>query len=203
MSELKIKGNTYNADVLTGEILGANKSTEQVVTGSGGGGYQFTSGSYGQGVIRDIDIATVNTVKDQLFLKDRDGVEHSIKLVNMDVRCREGHKLSVVSVSKNAKGPSRCLLVYNHDTRDVFYNKLYLYQLMSLRWFHYITPIALALVFLWGFGGEKIFYLYSWGVVPGVFALIVALNALLTPILVRRFTSGPAIQSLLTSLKVA
>lgn len=103
---------------LSGTVLGATTRSETTVSGKiHGGGANSTYGTVApvQGKIE-----SKTTRYQTIFLRDDDGCEHTIELVDLLVPCREGHKLTLWRLGK---GP--WIQARNQSTNQVYrYGKL-------------------------------------------------------------------------------
>ena len=78
---------------LSGTVLSENTRSETEVSGKvyGGG----TNSTYGTTAPVQGKIESKTTRYQSIFLKDDDGAEHAVELVDLVVPCREGHRLTL------------------------------------------------------------------------------------------------------------
>lgn len=103
---------------LSGTVLGETTRSETTVSGKiyGGG----TNSTYGTVAPVQGTIESETTRYQTVFLRDDDGSEHAIELVDLLVPCREGHKLTLWRLGKDLWVQAR-----NQSTNQVYrYGKL-------------------------------------------------------------------------------
>lgn len=106
----------------TGKVVGASKNLETKISGGGGGGgggfsYKGT-GSTAPTYTNPIESTTY--VHDQLFLKDREGNERALQLVDFDIACRKGHIVTAMWAIPEGKKTGSYFTIINHSTNSKF-----------------------------------------------------------------------------------
>ncbi|GEM_PF-2203477 len=107
---------SYSIHAITGEVMGVKTRSETETSGTISGGHGMNVGGTGASSPVRGSIETKTTRFQSLFLKDDAGKEHSIELVNYLVPCREGHKLTLLSLHTGSNSAGRYIHAYNHNT---------------------------------------------------------------------------------------
>jgi hypothetical protein len=107
-------GARYRIHSRTGTVDSTDSRVETEVTGnvSGGGGV----GGYNAPVTGSVQSKT--TRYQNIYLTDDDGKEHNISLVNFEVPCRQGQKLTMLFLTAGDKESGSYFRAYNHNTRE-------------------------------------------------------------------------------------
>ena len=115
-------GRDYHIHVRTGVVESSETRAETEVKGniSGGGGY--SSGGYGSSNPVSGSIESKTTRFQNIFLKDEDGDDHVIELVDFLIPCKEGQKLSLFIVKSGGSLRGPYFRAYNHNTREHYEN---------------------------------------------------------------------------------
>ncbi|MES2429049.1 MAG: hypothetical protein V4560_18855 [Bacteroidota bacterium] len=141
MKTIDIHGRQYTVYNATGKVEESGKNLETRVHGGGGGGYNYR----GTGGSAPVSISSTTVVHDQIFLTDKNGVEHSFQLQDFDVACRAGNEISVMWAVKKGKAKGDYIAVLNHSTRQDYYNKKALKNMFRFNiWFFLGGGFALA-----------------------------------------------------------
>jgi hypothetical protein len=151
----KVIGRDYHIHVRTGVVESTETRAETEVSGniSGGGGY--SSGGYGSSNPVSGSIESKTTRFQNIFLKDEDGDDHVIELVDFLVPCKAGQMLSlfIVKSGHNLRGPY--FRAYNHNTREHYENpKAVSSEMFPIRKLVMATGGLAALFFLGGLFGN-------------------------------------------------
>ncbi len=107
---------------MTGEVVGADKSSTMQVHGGGGGGTGHIVGGHGYTTTSPVSVTSTTTIHDQIFLRDSAGKERSFQLSNFNVACRDGHKLSILWAKRKGKERGPFFRVINHTTNEQYTN---------------------------------------------------------------------------------
>ena len=107
-------GARYRIHSRTGTVDSTDLRVETEVTGnvSGGGGV----GGYSAPVSGNVQSKT--TRYQNIYLTDDEGSEHNISLVNFEVPCRAGHKLTLLLLTAGNNDSGSYFRAYNHNTRE-------------------------------------------------------------------------------------
>ena len=108
MREIEIRGQTYEVHTLQGRVVDQGKRFETIVTGGGTINHDPTT---------SVESRTV--VHDQIFVVDRNGREHVLKLVGWDFDCREGHLVTATWLIRKGRDAGPYVLIQNDSTGDV------------------------------------------------------------------------------------
>lgn len=135
-----------NIHQMTGEVVGADKSSTTQVHGGGGGGTGHIVGGHGYTATNPVSITSSTAIHDQIFLRDANGKERAFQLSNFNVACREGHKLSVLWAIKKGKKRGPFFRVLNHTTGESYQNKDGLKRLFMPHWI--VIPL-LVIISVW------------------------------------------------------
>ncbi|MDZ7643354.1 MAG: hypothetical protein U5K76_03420 [Woeseiaceae bacterium] len=113
-------GLEYHVYTRTGTVEGSDTRAETEVSGqiSGGGGASYGGTGYNAPVSGSVQSKT--TRYQNIFLKDDDGVEHTIELVNFLVPCKEGQKLTLYLITPGRKDAGSYFSAYNHNSRQKY-----------------------------------------------------------------------------------
>ena len=104
-----INGLVYDFYYLKGTIVGKEKTSKTELSSGGGGGYNFQ----GTGYSSTAPIISVTTVKDSIFIREDNGQEHQVSLINWDIACREGHQMVFVWATPKGARNGKYLAVKN------------------------------------------------------------------------------------------
>ena len=115
-------GRKYHIHVRTGVVENSETRAETEVTGSVSGGGGYSVGGHGSTAPVSGSVESKTTRFQNIFLKDEDGDDHVIELVDFLIPCKEGQKLSlfIVKSGDNLRGPY--FRAYNHNTREHYEN---------------------------------------------------------------------------------
>lgn len=161
-------GTPFSVNNLTGQVLDARKDITQEVSGGGGSGHIVD----GRGSITIDPVVTTTTITDTLFLKDEEGLEHSIRLHDFDIVARPGNLVTVQQFARRGQQEGWLGHAYNHSTREAFLQNDVIKVLMRPSWFWLLLTI-LGWVIAWNllsllpseggldFGGTIIFILVA------------------------------------------
>lgn len=128
-SEIKAGGNKYRLEYTTGIVITHDKRTETVVHGNAS-----TTSSF-------------SVVHDDIILLDDKRGEKAFQLVEFDVACREGNKLTIVWAAKKGQELGWDIAVYNHSTSRIHFNHNNMY-IMCERGMKRIVFSTMILVFI-------------------------------------------------------
>ena len=128
-SEIKAGGNKYRLEYTTGIVITHDKRTETVVHGNAS-----TTSSF-------------SVVHDDIILLGDKGGEKAFQLVEFDVACREGNKLTIVWAAKKGQELGWDIAVYNHSTSRIHFNHNNMYM-MCERGMKKIVFSTMILVFI-------------------------------------------------------
>ena len=103
-SEIKAGGNKYRLEYTTGIVITHDKRAETVVHGNANRTSSFS------------------VVHDDIILLDDKEKERAFQLVEFDVACREGNKLTIVWAAKKGQELGWDIAVYNHSTSRIHFN---------------------------------------------------------------------------------
>lgn len=118
----KALGRDYHVHARTGVVESTETRSETEVTGNISGGGGNTSGGTGYSNPVSGQVRSTTTRFQNIFLKDEDGDDHTIELVDFLVPCKEEQKLTffIVKSKNNLTGPY--FRAYNHNTREHYEN---------------------------------------------------------------------------------
>lgn len=153
IASAKTLGRDYHIHVRTGVVENTDTRSETEVTGniSGGGGYSSNGSGFNNPVSGSVQSKT--TRYQNIFLKDEDGDDHAVELVDFLIPCKEGQKLTLFLVKSqdNLYGPY--FQAYNHNTRQHYENaKAVSSEMFPLREALIASLAVAALFFLLGLG---------------------------------------------------
>jgi hypothetical protein len=113
LPKLTVDGAVVQLQVFTGVVMELRTRTETRVTSSGGGGaiYQAT------GFVSGTRVSSHVTHHVELFVRDSDGNERSVRLTNVDLPVRNGSRVSTVLGIYEGHNHGYSVGIYNHDTR--------------------------------------------------------------------------------------
>lgn len=111
MNHFDHNGKQIVFDTVTGNVSGAHKHGETVITGSGGGGFN--------GRTSDINIRSHTIVKQEFFIKQDGGKQVPVKLSAEDIPLMDDQKVTMISGS-NGKNSVWTHLVNHHA--DLYWN---------------------------------------------------------------------------------
>jgi len=163
---IRFGGKAYNIGGITGKVLDARKDITTEISGGGGGGTIVD----GRGTINIDPITSTTTVGDTVFLEDDEGLEHSVKMTDLDLALRPGHRLSVMALARPGDDEGLIMYAYNHSTRESFLQTAVAKYLLRPSWLWLLLTI-LAWIGAWqllsllpsedglDFGGTIIFIL--------------------------------------------
>lgn len=139
--QLVIRRNKYQLHKVTGAVVGANKHTETVVSGGGGG----TSAP--------VRIESETFVHDNLVLEDADAKKHSVEVMDFNLNTMDGNILTIAWAIRKGKQRGPYIYIYDHDTRQAYagtnrfgLGKIHQMHTPSFIWDPIVTA---ALVLLW------------------------------------------------------
>ena len=136
-------GVEYHVHERSGTIEGTETRAETEVTGNVSGGSGFSSGGTGFSNPVSGQIQSKTTRYQNIYLKDDDGDEHTIELVDFLVPCKEGHRVSLFVVKTGADRYGSFFHAFNHNTRQHYDHAKSLRQhLFPMKW----VAIALAVI---------------------------------------------------------
>ncbi len=110
-SEIKAGGNKYRLEYTTGIVITRNKRSETIVGGNAN------------------NISSSSVVHDDIILLDDKERETAFQLVEFDVACREGNKLTIVWAAKKGQKLGWYIVVYNHSTSRIHFNHNNMYMM--------------------------------------------------------------------------
>ena len=131
-------GKPYSVNHSTGQVLEVRKDITQEISGGGGGGTIVD----GRGTINIEPIKTETTITDTLYMADEDGIEHAVKLYNVDVDVRKGNLVTVQWLTARGSNSGPIAQVYNHSTRVQFLSVADIKALLRPSWFMYLLTIG-------------------------------------------------------------
>jgi hypothetical protein len=159
MKTLGLYGRTFEIHTQSGKVVGQSSSTTTQVSGGGS--------NYAGDRVNPVRSST--TVRNDIFLADRDGKEHHYSLTNFNVACREGHELSVLWAIRQGKQNGPYFLVVNHTTSEQFWSSdASLFKAFFQKWYHspiFIIPTVLFMFLLFPF------FCFSFGI--GIFLALI------------------------------
>ncbi len=136
-------GVEYHIHDRVGTIEGTDTRSETEVTGSVSGGGGFSSGGTGFTNPVSGSIQSKTTNYQNVYLKDEEGDEHTIELVDFLVPCKQGHKVSFFVVKTGTDRYGAIFHAYNFNTRQHYdHAKSLRSHLFPTKWF----MIALAAI---------------------------------------------------------
>lgn len=101
---------------ISGEVIGTERHSETIVTGSGGGGGGFVAEGYGLSSNSNISINSKTVTSRDFWIKTDDGKEKHYNF-GTDFPLRTGQKVSIVC-SKSDKGAAYSIMI-NHNAKTV------------------------------------------------------------------------------------
>ena len=107
MREIEIRGKTYEVHTLQGRVVDRGKQFETIVSGGSTINHDTTT------------VQSRTVVHDRIFVVDRAGREHVLKLVGWDVDCREGHQVTATWLIRKGHDSGPYVLIQNDSTGDV------------------------------------------------------------------------------------
>jgi hypothetical protein len=201
----KALGIEYHIHDRSGTIEGSETRAETEVTGSvsGGGGFSHSGSGFNNPVSGSIQSKT--TRYQNIYLKDEDGDEHTIELVNFVVPCKQGHKLTffIVRSGDNKLGPY--FQAFNHSTRQHYeYYKAVRSEMFPTRWFMIALGVIGTLIFLSSLAGSD--STFGGAILVTVFSLLLfgavfwVAGSVLGAVRARAVKNNPAFKTYLASL---
>lgn len=142
-------GVSYTVNDRTGTIEGSETRAETEVTGnvSGGGGY--SSGGTGFTAPVSGSVQSKTTRYQNIYLKDEDGDDHTIDLVDFLVPCKEGHKVTFFIAKSAGRAVGPYFYAYNHNTREHYaHDRALRSELFPTMWFMIALGIIGVLAFM-------------------------------------------------------
>lgn len=128
-SEIKAGGNKYRLEYTTGIVITHDKRIGTIVHGNAN------------------NISSSSVAHDDIILLDNKGGERAFQLVEFDVACREGNKLTIVWAAKKGQELGWDIAVYNHSTSRIHFNHNNMYM-MCERGMKRIVFSTMILVFI-------------------------------------------------------
>lgn len=128
-SEIKAGGNKYRLEYTTGIVITHDKRIGTIVHGNAN------------------NISSSSVAHDDIILLDDKGGERAFQLVEFDVACREGNKLTIVWAAKKGQELGWDIAVYNHSTSRIHFNHNNMYM-MCERGMKRIVFSTMILVFI-------------------------------------------------------
>lgn len=128
-SEIKAGGNKYRLEYTTGIVITHDKRAETVVHGNANRTSSFS------------------VVHDDIILLDDKEKERAFQLVEFDVACREGNKLTIVWAAKKGQELGWHIAVYNHSTSRIHFNHNNMYMMCERGMKRYVFS-TIILVFI-------------------------------------------------------
>lgn len=128
-SEIKAGGNKYRLEYTTGIVITHDKRIGTIVHGNAN------------------NISSSSVAHDDIIMLDDKGGERAFQLVEFDVACREGNKLTIVWAAKKGQELGWNIAVYNHSTSRIHFNHNNMYM-MCERGMKRIVFSTMILVFI-------------------------------------------------------
>lgn len=129
---------------VTGVVQSEATRAETEVSGSVGGGAGITIQGSGGSVPVSGTVSSTTTRYQTIYLKDDDGGERALRLVDFVIPCREGHKLTARGVDKSV-----WFDIDNNSTGEGWENKRELRKYVSPDWlFRWAGPAAIFVLVL-------------------------------------------------------
>lgn len=113
LPKLMVDGAVVQLQVFTGVVMELRTWTETRVTSSGGGGAIYQ----GTGFVSGTRVSSHVTRHDELFVRDTEGNERSVRFTNVDLPVRNGSRVSTVLGIREGLSHGHYVGIYNHDTR--------------------------------------------------------------------------------------
>lgn len=204
----KTLGVDYTVHDRTGTIEGTETRAETEVTGSVSGGGGYSSGGTGYTAPVSGSVQSKTTRYQNIYLKDLDGDEHTIDLVDFLVPCKDGHKVTFFIAKSQGRNAGPYFHAYNHNTRQHYAcDKALRSELFPTRW----VMIGLGIIGIFGFlsnvsasdstvGGSLVLTLVLMLIFGGVFWV---LGSILGAIRGRGLKNNPDFKRYLASLASA
>lgn len=192
IAQLSTLTGNYDLKILTGVVADANTRSVTQVYGNDG------------------NVGSTTTTHTGLFLVDREGVEHAVQLVNLDVPCRPGNIISMIS----AEGAHNWrIAAYNHSSRRLAYADGALGHILGRRRVYYAiwgAVILLAVLVYW-MSGQTLHGEADWSglflFVPGGWLVGGILTNIVTPLYAKAriaaFKNGAAMAKVKKALEAA
>lgn len=133
---------TYTVHSLSGTVIDASKLSSTHVYSSGGY-YNSATGTYSGGGVQ-----SSVTIKDQIFLIDDKGREHSVQLYDWDVAARASHAVTVMWAVEEGQVSGEYIAVLNHTTHRKYLRSAILRGLLrpSIGWAYPVIVLLLLLL---------------------------------------------------------
>ncbi|MHB1076105.1 hypothetical protein [Thiobacillus sp.] len=168
MKNFECKGKQVEFRTVTGEVAGAHKRSDTIVSGSGGGGSTYN----GHGYTSPVQISSKIVVKQEFFLKPADGNQIPVQLSDEDIPLSDRQNMTMISGhAGNAVGKWTHLV--NHDA--ALYWKLGDVGAHAVVWglvrnplFSFLIGVAIWIAIGYavsgsvGFIGMVAFWVYEW-----------------------------------------
>lgn len=110
--EISAGGRSYTLHGIKGTVVGTGKISDTRSTTSGGN-YNPNTGTYAP-----VSHHIHTDIHDQIFLRDPEGHEHAIKLVNWNVAVREGHEWSAFWAIQKGNTSGDYIAVMNRTVNE-------------------------------------------------------------------------------------
>lgn len=143
LKEFEAGGRTYELYGISGKVINSGK-TSTFHTYSSGGDYDSNTGTYNSPTYH-----TSSSIHDQIFLVDKEGKEHVIKLTNWDVAVRESHEITAYWAIRKGKNRGPYVAILNHTiNQNLFYDdKIRLmYKPFFRKWLFLATVVVICYV---------------------------------------------------------
>ncbi len=108
--QLELGSGVLLLSVKCGEVVGQQKWSETEIHSSGGGGHIGPQG----GSISAPTISSTSKTKQELWIREDDGRESSIELVDSEFNAREGQKVWIATGANQKSRSSKYLFAYNN-----------------------------------------------------------------------------------------
>jgi hypothetical protein len=119
LRSVRLGGRAHRLHAVTGKVLHVTTRSETEVHGGGGGGGGGTYGGTGWQSTAPVAVTSTTTRYSKLFLRDLEGQEHALDLVDFVPSCRPGNVVSILWAVREGRRRGPYLAAYNHDTRTV------------------------------------------------------------------------------------
>lgn len=137
IAQLSTLTGTYDLTILTGVVADASTST--------------VAKMYKNEVLESTAVT-----RGEFILVDREGLEHAVKLTNLDLPCRPGNVVTMVSAKRGKE--SNFIAGFNHNAKKIYYGGSIESVFGRTRLYRYvrILCVLLALAVFWSSGSDDV-----------------------------------------------
>lgn len=140
-SRIKVGPRRFTIHCTAGEVMDAKKWSETHVSTSGGGSSMTPDGYY---TARPVTVHSSVVTRDEIFIRQPDGVEHALQLSNIDLPARAGQKLAAVWLIRRGKKSGSYVLFHNYAMRDTRWMEGALTSVFRVHWWPFFPLMYLA-----------------------------------------------------------